>query len=447
MAEFAIPDDVNDTLALAMDWKALKKYTAVIRTNHTYYEKFNNAIQEMKSDSRFKLAISDTPEVFADATGNFLLEFSAGNEGVHNYRIGNQSFTWEFVNDALEVSLEGKSISYSFPYKYYAPDQPSPQVEEHIIHDSLRFEKLLSLDSASLVRVNTQARLHYPNGELPDEPFETEFYWVVSETYEKFIVEGVPGRMLLPIQGLNDTYVQDTVVGDIEVNEIIDADILWFSDDGSVMAEQSFAETGIWNITEKGTLKVSLSKGDLEFYKISEHLGFVRFVSAGQDTMFNIGSSIAKKKTNLMDELDIVGIYELPITVIDGYFWLDLQEGGIGTWNSGGDRNNDGVVTEDELITQNLYWETDGERVIVRRYRTANTLCEPSEPDCVLFNERIMHFVELDGKKLYRKNQHKFNLTLLDYPDRYSELDGIWTDDSNSSGYWIMRDEAPLQFP
>jgi|GEM_PF-1388040 len=227
---------------------------------------------------------------------------------------------------------------------------------------------------------------------------------------------------------------------------------------------ESFAQSAMqWSINDAGEIVIFDEQETLTVSLLGPESGATLLTSTlrENDIIASANSGRTLRLTEAFNEVNAPGIYILKLDFLGGsnnFFWLEINADGSGLTVSTSDRDNDGILSPDEITIDPSLWQfTSDGSISLRRYRNYSGETVRCLPDtfsplpsdaCSLFSDRVLSlfsFQEVnDEVRAHTLNTNKF------FEDSFFVFDDIEYDESllafviASQRYWIKKEQRPV---
>ncbi|ALO33372.1 hypothetical protein CMT41_00585 [Colwellia sp. MT41] len=387
-SDLALPSGISDTLALVENTELTQVYIETVKDQPEYQE----AQEEIYQDTNLvDVSTWQVPSAYYEnKTGlfwNSIYRFYNDNTGSY----AQEEFTWQQVDGVITATVTKQEPSTSYDNREI--NGQMTQVETTYSTLSYTFKRLTSGEKSDVLLVTVNNQVHFPNGELPDE---------ISSSTDTLSMVKTSGLESISHTGSAIAYLPRL---DIESGNRADEYILNADGSGhSTIANNDFT----WQVNA-GVLEFIYPHDNSDATTIyrwsqlpkkNEHLFYaIEVIDDGDLLSENDIVGIGAITTALPpwgDAAGIAGIYagQKQGDSDDGAFWFELRENGEADTISASDKNEDGVITEDEATIMPGSWllNSDGsltvKRVTDENYNYTEDCRYETTPGCILINER-----------------------------------------------------------
>ncbi len=391
----ALPEGIEDTLALVNKEEATSSYVQSIINTPEFSEAQNEIFNDDKLTDR---SILNVPEAYYELArpliGGSIYRFNDNGTGfIPGYYDDEpeKEFTWNLTDGVINLTMTaGNTITY---VEYLEINGEWKDVNVLRQEVSRKLTRLTSTSGNDTFKVLSIVTLEYPNGEFPSSSISNEYITSLTIGNHKDIDAINSGVAYLPIPS---SYTETS-----EVNMDVSAEKVTLNTDKTC---QIFIgqEACSWSIIN-GRLEL---KFDDQSYSQFENIH--SSPEADQLIMhhFEAGSAIGKSKrlgfgkvlpAQLSWKAEMVpGIYTYDNSAFENplqKYWLELGANGNAETISTYDRNGDGQLDPDtEISIQYGRWSIDSEgRLVITRMtgvRSPDCRETNTETGCLLYNTR-----------------------------------------------------------
>jgi len=419
-ANLALPDGVSDTLALVENMSLAQEYVKEVQNAPEYAEAQTEIFEdENLIDTQSDFSVPDVYYFLPQATlySGFTFRFEA-NEGDY----GDNHFTWAEENSVIKATVTDPEITYGVDYK----DGFDHQVTMEYSDVSYELKRLNSGEKSDVIHLTKVSKTHYPNGELVDE-FNT-----TSSTHTAVKDNGVishshqgAGIAYLSFAGNNDDEYLSIKADEFVLNgdgtghaTVMGFDFTWQMNNGvlelNIPADNA---SDVWTAKWKQlTSKVSGNQFAHEFEingktnTTDDYVGESAILASQPSWGSNIAGIYTYDNSSFSDPME--------------HFWFELHANGHADTKSSGDRNGDGVLTENEIYIMYGNWKvaSDGS-LVISRVRSADgggytPDCRyASTEGCVTYHERTWRLIGQSNNQYNLFHKHDFQFSNLDWGD------------------------------
>lgn len=447
-AALALPGEVSDTWEFVTTQKVVGDYLTKVRQTQQNIDDFNQALSETFDDENVIASKGKIPSMYIRTSFSGFMsgeEFVFNIDGTGSYKelTTHADFTWK-NNSNIVVDFNSAVMAVSFPSVEI--NGVSQQVTQQTINELIVLNVISSSEVADVVEYKKTGRYHYPNGELPDENFESEAVVTMQKKVFPFEVSELNGEFMLPVQANELTRIdqlQTANHGVIDRSYNENAFKITFSSDGTANAESAFVDSGVWNVSSSGELNILFPGYRLNVKKLDENYYVTNIYDAQQNFLGIIADEGTKREASDQWTIEkIPGKYSLDWTFTDQlyHFSVTLNSDNTGIQSSRYDSNGNGVIDSFEARDEPLEWRIENGIVAVYRYRDLqNQSCETLRDNCFIYMRREIDLFKVVGDKYFATN----DFSLYAWPLFKSSLDQELRDFAFSSGistrYWIKE--------
>lgn len=443
--DLAIPDNIEDTLALVESSEQAAAYVAKV-VNEPVFEE---AQEEIYADEKLidKSASDGTPSLYYVLPQTTLQRATIARfneDGTGSY--WNRIFTWEDSEGVITATITDPEIVSSVEYfddEYgYSTGY---EVETSVV--KYEFKRLNQGEKQDLLAISQTQNKHFPNGEKAD------IVEVFSDTYTAAKVNAVKaianesGVAYLPLSSPtnNDSY---TVYGDeVTLSE------------GGTASFTVLGYQGTWSMAE-GALVIDIPSESKTFtYKNVGERGTSQLFSSEVQSDTSTGLELAHEfdyvgEGNINTEqlnwsaAEIPGVYVYSAGVFDNefeHFFFQLHENGNAETISTVDIDDSGSLEPNEISIMYGTWmlNNDG-TVTITRYQQQgggySQECREEKEGCALYHERTWRLIGIEGDEfsLFHKHHFRYQNVYTDW-----EIEDFISFDNRKL---LKRDSVPVEY-
>ena len=465
-SSLALPEGIEDTLALAQNTDVAAAYLEVVENTQEYEDAYQEIVAdpdliEVSSDSDpISFYVSDYHNPLITHPGSFVqmiddnsARFTAfdtdveatltNDDGKLILRFNEGDYT---VSSNTNIVLDG--IQYYVPVEYIYHE-----LQYRLLSDK---EGILSLEFFSVYTT------HYPNGELSDElhnndPVKQITAISVDNVSEVALNNDSETILSLPVPGILFPSPDDAITA---YNR--GADIFSFSPQGS--GETQLERAGFTWITQPSTvddgvneLVITFDDGaELRYLQLTNSEGVTLYAVSGTsaDGAVNSFKVDAGSEVDSNIKFDIANVPGVYTYAFDGEtineFWWELWPNGKAYSIETADDNGDGAISVDEMLVMYGEWKvTDNGGLSITRNRFEDYSwpgCFGSDAGCYLYNERHWNLFALEGNAYHVTNTHKFDFYTSSGSDGFDGVFDYLTFDNRRISKQIAR-PVPVPLP
>ncbi len=409
-ADLALPDGITDTLALANNIDAAKAYIQEVQDEPEYQQAQDEILaDENLIDTQSAFTAPDAYYFLPQATlySGFIFRFD-GNNGSK----GNNLFSWTQANGVISAVVSSPDTSFGAEYREINGEQVNINAEYTDI--SYELKRLSTGEKSDVISLTTVRKIHFPNGELPDETSTNSVtHTAVKNTGTVAINHSGAGVAYLPfnpnISSFGSTGADEYILnadGTGHAN-IMNFDFTWQINNGALE----------FNIPVNTTGETYVSS----WRQLTNNSGtnqFGRELANNSGDFVNQGAILSTSMT--WNSASIAGIYSYDNSNFSDpleHFWFELSENGDAVTKSSKDSNGDGILTEDEIWHMYGNWTVNSDGTLtISRIRHIDGHYTPecksaATEGCILYHERVWRLIGQSNNKydLFHKHDFKYS--------------------------------------
>ncbi|MCW8090654.1 carboxypeptidase-like regulatory domain-containing protein [Alteromonas sp. ASW11-130] len=451
-ADLALPPGFDDTLELMRYSGSMDEYVASV----VLTKEFDDAQKETLEDPTIydaSLTFPTSFELFFTDAINYIdnnpaFKFSADGTGQYQ----EHAFTWEHHGNSIDIAFADST--YFESYSFHTDLQTHHRVREG--WKNITFTIISQQENTLSLAATFTTETYYPdNPEIDTKIIQTsEFKSATMKTY--LISFATPITLHLPLANFGHS---DGLSLQGEATKLrMEADKFTFKSDGTAIGEI----TGIsvnWKFENDELVLDYLGSSlswdsdyafpftSMKLRKVSDD-NFLDLVQVKLEDGNGIHAFSSVYNANLTgrvgswQEDSVSGIYTYGVDVEGGgldHFYFILHENGDADTISTYDDDNNGSLSEDEVIRFYGKWKVEGGNIIISRTKLRSGSFSPQcrEPgyingqeECVLYHERTWDLLSAKENEYFIFHKHHYY-----YSKFYSEDDFI----SPDSIQWDLR--------
>lgn len=403
---FALPEGVNNVLELALDNEKMTQYIKKVEQT----PEFSQAQEEMLADEKVVdkseqvslealyfnpgLMFFNIPmvELNTDGSGRYL---KAGQSG---------SLQWSYYNNVYTLQNPEGFINYTSS-QHSVVDGQNVYTDIDVSVYKAEITILSSDENGVLIKEKTYSKIHYPNGEQPDQQ-ETSEITTQAFTSKQQVDFSLAQTSLIAVPMPSVLFEQ----ADVTLN----AATLKLNSDGSGELVELNNTPIQWQLIADGakqSLQITLTEYDNRrflFRQLSQGDGVINIAvlaEASDASDVGIGSEITPSEQFTMHSVPSVYNYAVYNQELSG-FWFELWPDGRLITVSTNDNDANGQLSTNEVYVTKGNWQlTNGKLVISRNKGGDDCYYTVQNPNCWEYNRREWSLFEDVGESVYVTNK------------------------------------------
>lgn len=398
-----LPEGFSNVLELALDNEKMTQYIKEVEQT----PEFSQAQEEMLADEK---VVDKSEQGNLDA-----LYFNQGWEYFNNPMVelnadGSGRYLQSDLSGSLQWSYDNNVYTLQNPegFTNYASSQHSVVDGQNVYTDidvsvyKAEITILSSDENGVLIKEKSYSKIHYPNGEQPDQQ-ETSEITTQAFTSKQQVDFSLGQTSLIAVPMPSVLFEQ----ADVTLN----AATLKLNSDGSGELVELNNTPIQWQLIADGakqSLQITLTEYDNRrflFRQLSQGDGVINIAVLGEASDIGIGSEITPSEQFTMRSVPSVYNYAVYNQELSG-FWFELWPDGRLITVSTDDNDANGELSTNEVSVTKGNWQLiNGKLIISRNIGGEDCYYTVQNPNCWEYNRREWSIFEDVGESVYVTNK------------------------------------------